>query len=297
MGRPAQATASSRSICRCSRPKSAAAVLAASIFLFSTACSSDKPDFGPSYDSGAKEGVPAKVASDLAEREKASGDVVSAVALYRRALVMDPNQPKVAVSLGDALIETGASAEASDVFRGVLAKSPKNAEAMTGLGIALVRLGQTAPAAEILHKALDLMPTARGYRALGVADSLLGRSQAAVEDFTKGVAVAPQDVSLRSNLGLAQAIAGDFTPALVNLRAAAASPGSTPQYRQNLALGFGLAGRTDEAAEIARIDLDATAVRSNLAFYSRLRTMAPDQRAQALMRNGTAPSAASGANE
>ena len=72
------------------------------------------------------------------------------------------------------------------------------------------------------------------------------------------------------------------------LRRTAAGPNATPQSRQNLALALGLAGRTTEAAQIARADLDEPSVQSNLAYYAVLRGMSPRERTEALLKPGAA---------
>ena len=50
------------------------------------------------------------------------------------------------------------------------------------------------------------------------------------------------------------------------------------------ALALGLAGRTTEAAQVARADLDERSVQSNLAYYAVLRAMSPKERTDALLR-------------
>jgi Flp pilus assembly protein TadD len=80
------------------------------------------------------------------------------------------------------------------------------------------------------------------------------------------------------------ALSGNFNGAIAVLRPAAAGPNATPRTRQNLALALGLAGRTEEAEEIARMDLDEQSVRSNLAYYAVLRGMSPKERTEALLR-------------
>ena len=57
--------------------------------------------------------------------------------------------------------------------------------------------------------------------------------------------------------------------------------------RQNLALALGLAGRTAEAQQIARMDLDEQSVQSNLAYYATLRALSPKGRTEALLRPAT----------
>jgi Flp pilus assembly protein TadD len=75
------------------------------------------------------------------------------------------------------------------------------------------------------------------------------------------------------------------------MRSVASAPGATAQHRLNLALVLGLAGRLDESAQVARLDLDERSVQSNLAYYAELRGLPPQQRAEALLRRKINPTA------
>jgi tetratricopeptide (TPR) repeat protein len=108
---------------------------------------------------------------------------------------------------------------------------------------------------------------------LGVAYDMLGRHGDARGAYERGLAIAPDDPSLRNNLGLSQALAGDYAAALGTLEPLAVGPGSTARARQNLALAYGLKGDALAAERIGLLDLDADSVRSNLAFFAALRTM------------------------
>ena len=234
-------------------------------------------------------GVVAKVATDIANSEGAAGNPAAAIAFYRRSLQDNPNQPKVEVSLGMALLDTGAPGEAAEVFRKVISRFPQDAGAQNGLGIALVQLGKPAAALDPLRKAAAAAPDARLFRTLGVAENLLGQNQQAEADYSRGLTLAPDDPGLNNNLGLSMARSGNFDGAIAVLRRAAKSPNATPQTRQNLALALGLAGRTTEAAQVARTDLDEPSVKSNLAYYAVLRSMSPKERTEALLKPAVAP--------
>jgi Flp pilus assembly protein TadD len=245
----------------------------------------DHPDSAP-HTTQATMGkdVTAKVAVDIADHERDAGDAAGAVTFYRRALQTNPNQPKVEVSLGMALLQTGSPNDAADTFRRVLSRFPKDAGALTGLGMALVQLNQPTAALEPLRQGLAINPDARGYRVLGVAENLLGQNQQAEADYTRGLALLPDDPGLSNNLGLSMALSGNFNGAIAVLRTAAGGPNATARTRQNLALAFGLAGQTADAEQVARMDLDEQSVQSNLAYYAVLRGMSPKERTEALLR-------------
>jgi Flp pilus assembly protein TadD len=191
--------------------------------------------------------------------------------------------------LGYSLLDAGAPNEAAETFQKILAQSPNDAAAQVGLGEALLALDQPLAAATHLRKGLGSVGDARGFRALGVADDLLGQFQDAVADCERGLAATPNDPALRDDLGLSQILAGDVDGGLANLRAVASMPGAQARYRQNLALGLGLAGRAEEAERVARIDLDERSVASNLAYYATLRSLPPKDRAEAMLRPDRPP--------
>jgi Flp pilus assembly protein TadD len=250
------------------------------------ACS-DHPDIGtPQHAPPPAMGkdMTAKVATDIADHERAAGDPAGAISFYRQALATNPNQPKVEVSLGVSLLQAGSPNDAAETFRKVISRFPQDAGALTGLGMALVQLNQPAAALDPLRKGLAIRPDARGYRTLGVAENLLGQNQLAEADYTRGLALAPDDPGLSNNLGLSMALSGNFNGAIAVLRTAATGPNATARTRQNLALALGLAGRSADAAQVARMDLDEQSVQSNLAYYAVLRGMSPKERTEALLR-------------
>jgi Flp pilus assembly protein TadD len=250
------------------------------------ACTTEHPEI-PEHETKSivvNSDVTAKVATDIANSEGAAGNPAAAIAFYRQSLQTNPNQPKVEVSLGLALLQTGAPGEAAGTFREVISRFPQDVGALNGLGVALVQLGQPAAALDPLRKALAIAPDAHSYRTLGVAENLLGQNAQAEADYSRGLALAPDDPSLNNNLGLSMALSGNFNGAIAVLRRAAAGPNATPQTRQNLALALGLGGRTAEAAQMARADLDEQSVQSNLAYYAVLRGMSPRERTDALLK-------------
>jgi Flp pilus assembly protein TadD len=248
------------------------------------ACS-DHPDSAPHATQAAMgKDVTARVATDIADKERDAGDPAGAITFYRRALAANPNQPKVEVSLGMTLLRMGSPNEAADTFRKVISRFPADAGALTGLGMALVQLNQPVAAIDVLRKGLATAPDARGYRALGVAENLLGQNAQAEADYTRGLTLSPDDPGLINDLGLSMALSGNFNGAIAILRPAAAGPNATAQTRQNLALALGLAGRTADAEQVARMDLDEQSVQSNLAYYAVLRGLSPRQRTEALLR-------------
>ena len=238
---------------------------------------------------GATEAAVLKVAAQV----RAAGDLGSAIGFYRRAHEMNPSDAQALVELGDTLNLAGAPNEAVDAYRKALELYPDHPEALRGLGVTMVALNQPASAVDVLQHSLKLAPDPRTYDGLAVAKDLLGDHKAAEDAYHDGLTLAPGDLNLRNNLGLSQAIAGQYDAAVETLRGVATDPAAGARHRLNLALALGLAGRTDEAARVARIDLDDRSVRSNLAYYAELRGLSPIARAQAIFRPDATPNIAS----
>jgi Flp pilus assembly protein TadD/cell division protein FtsN len=237
--------------------------------------------------------VPANVTVDtllnIAERTRAAGDPSAAIGFYRRANAVAPQDVRPLIGLGETLNQSSAANEAAEAFRAALHIAPNDPAALRGLGTALVSLGQPAAGAETLRKALAAAPDPRGFAALGVAEDLVGDYNAAAKAYRQGLELAPDDLALRNNLGLSEALAEQFDAAIETLRGVATDGRASAVHRLNLSLVLGLAGRPNEAAQVARIDLDERSVRSNLAYYAELRALPPALRVQAILNPAAKP--------
>ncbi|HYB08393.1 MAG TPA: tetratricopeptide repeat protein [Alphaproteobacteria bacterium] len=230
--------------------------------------------------------VTAATLMSIADKTRASGDLGSAIGFYRRAISLDPTQPKAYVALADTLNMARAPNEAIEAVRAGLAVAPNDPELLRAFGFTLLSLNQPAGAIEQFQRSLVGAKDASAYDGLGVAQDLLGDYKSADVSYRAGLALSPTDLNLRNNLGLSQALAGNYDTAIDTLHVAATDGAAGPRQRLNLALVLGLAGKTDEAAQIARIDLDERSVRSNVAYYLQLRALPPELRAQAILNPG-----------
>jgi tetratricopeptide (TPR) repeat protein len=230
----------------------------------------------------------AKIAIDIAIRESAAGDPLGAISYYREALALDPKQAATAsIGLGDAQLDAGAPTDAAAAYRSALQNSlitaAQSAHASVGLGVALLALNHPEQALSPLRDGLKAVPDARGYRAQTIAQDMLGQFPQAVAGCETGMAQFAGDQGLREDCGLSQALTGNFDKAVATMRTAAAAQGATARDRLNLALVLGLAGRDEEARSTAEVDLDATSIQANLAYYAQLRRLPAQARAMALL--------------
>ena len=175
---------------------------------------------------------------------------------------------------GDTLAQMQSYTEAADAYQAALSIDANDPELHRGFANVLLALGK--PQLALAHLEIAASKNTgdpRIFNALGVAHDLAGRHDLAQADYRRGIALAPDQVSLRNNLGLSQALSGDFNGGIATLSDLVSRPGATPRNRQNLALVYGLAGDNTHAALVARTDLDEAAVRNNLAYFTLLRSL------------------------
>jgi Flp pilus assembly protein TadD/cell division septation protein DedD len=220
----------------------------------------------------------------IADATRAGGDPASAIGLYRRAHELAPKDATPLVRLGATFAEMHAYTEAVASYRQAKVLAPQNLEIERGLGAVLLALGEPELALTELAAALERQKDdPRLFSLVGVAYDQIGRHDIAQQTYAAGLRAAPNYQPLRNNLGLSQALSGDFADAEATLTDAAAGPAATPRTRQNLALVYGLAGDTEKAAAAARGDLDEASVKNNLAYYALLRGMDDRTRAAAII--------------
>lgn len=214
----------------------------------------------------------------------ASGDLVMAASLFRRAHTMDSGNFDAAASLAGALARLGAHDEAAEVYRAALIIDSKDPEILRGLGNTMIALGQPAQAIVQYEKAMRIKEDIKLFNALGVAYDRLNDHEMAQAYYRTGLENNPGNLNINNNLGLSLVLAGDFDQAITVLRKVAADQRSTPRQRLNLALAFGLAGESKAAEEVARMDLDEAAVQRNVAYYETLRAIGdPKATSEAIM--------------
>lgn len=258
------------------------ALLLSGVAFAAVGCASDN-HLEPSARTAAGEsGSPVETLLRVARGTRDNGDFASAVTVYKRVHEMARDRADVLVELGQVLSALGAHNEAAEAFRGALKLEADNVDALRGLGNNLLAMNQMPLALEQFIAALALQDDPRVYNGMGVVHDLNGSHDSAQSSYRSGLALAPNDVSLRNNMALSLALVGKFEEGTKILGLLVKESGSNIRHRQNLSLIYGLAGKFSEAASIARLDLDEPAVQSNLAYYETLRALPAKDRATAV---------------
>jgi len=191
-----------------------------------------------------------------------------------------PAPPPATTASPDQLMRLAAStraggdlATAARLYSRAHAAEPGRIEPLLGLGATLAAAGAGPAAADAYRAALEVHEDVRARNGLGVCLDLIGQHAAAQDQYRRALELAPGDRQIASNLALSLALSGRPEEAIALLEPLARDPAASPRMRQNLALAYRLAGRTEAARQTGRLDLDPAAVERNLGYYETLRAL------------------------
>ena len=201
----------------------------------------------------------------LARALKQSGDVSRAIALYRQAVALapndadawynlavalqesgnaregaialaeaakrDPSRPEIHNIRGTALAESGNLAEAEKEFRATIAADRRNARAYNNLGNVLSAMNRHDDAADAYRNAIDLAPRyadpLNGLGAMLVSD---GHARDALPFFDRAMEIAPDYYEAQLNRAVALQMSGDNAGAAAELQRLLARLPANPRY-------------------------------------------------------------------
>lgn len=200
----------------------------------------------------------------------------------------DKQAAKLAAKAEQALKERD-SVKAVIFAEGAVEFSPSNAGHRALLGQAYMLAGRFASAATSFRDALALDPSqGRAALSLALAETALGRMDSARD----ALGQARGNVA-DADYGLALALAGDVTGGLAVLEYAARAEGATSRTRQNLALGYAMAGRWKESQIVAAQDVPADQLLERMMKWAKFaRPQAASDQVASLL--GVHPAADSG---
>jgi len=217
-----------------------------------------------------------KLAGDV----EARGDQHTALALYARAAENSGNATEAQLRLGHAQLKARNYAAANEAFAKVLTTEPEHPDALLGLGTAKLKSGDNEGSARTLGAACPLASAASACNRLGTALILLGRLDEALAAFDRAQSLAPNDLDIKVNTALTQALAGRTNEAVTAMRTVAQSPLAQPRHQANLVMVLGIAGQLDEARKVNVPDMSQAQRQDLLARAKKVRE-APNPLAKA----------------
>jgi tetratricopeptide (TPR) repeat protein len=162
------------------------------------------------------------------------GEAEPALAEFRKAVVLNARSTEAHNNLGVALVQLGRFADAIPHFRIVLEANPASGETRQNLGVALLESGQLEAAGQELRRVLEANPnSAEAHDAYGRLLARQGKIPEAVQHWRKALEVKPDLADARFNLGDALFRQGKPVEALAEWRQGLrADPENAPVMNQ-----------------------------------------------------------------
>jgi tetratricopeptide (TPR) repeat protein len=125
----------------------------------------------------------------LAEANADAERHLDAIAEYRAAINLAPNEPRLHEELGTELRVAGKTQEAEQAYRRELELDPYNVVAKYKLGVIAIERGDASRAKQLIEQAVRVRPDLRhvDYN-LGRAEALTGQDEAAMKHFQRATA-------------------------------------------------------------------------------------------------------------
>jgi predicted O-linked N-acetylglucosamine transferase (SPINDLY family) len=177
-----------------------------------------------------------------------AGRLVEAEALYRKVLVLQPDDPDALHMLGVIRGQAGRNDIAVDMIRKAIAASPNDVRYRLSLGIFLQRQGKLDQAADAYQEVMKLMPEYPNARNnLGIIFWQQGKLDQAIECYQQAVKLNPNYWDAYFNLGIASKDKGHLDEAITAYGHALAIKPDYPEAENNLGMAWKDKGNLDQA--------------------------------------------------
>ncbi len=182
-----------------------------------------------------------------------AGRLEPAIAAYRRASAMAPQNAGILCNLGIALKQIGRVNEAIATYREALRIAPDFADAHFNHGIVMEMVGRLGEAEQAYRRAIELKPAFPAALAnLGNTLKAAGRLGEAEESYRRALALKPDHFGVLCNLGSTLAELGREEEAVAACRGALALKPDFIPALCHLSLSLAGLGQLEEAIDTAR---------------------------------------------
>ena len=203
----------------------------------------------------------------MGDTARDSGEFVAALPFYRQAHLLDKQDPAPLLRLAETFDALGEYRESEDIWKRALIIDPNNLEARIGYGKTLLVFGRPSLALEQFRMAREHGSDADLFNGIGVANDLLGNAEAAQAAYREGLNL-ERNLKLLNNLGLSLALSGVHEEAVAVLVQASALPGADLHHRANLALAHVLDGSPERARAVLVVEVDERMIERMLEFFA-----------------------------
>ncbi len=202
------------------------------------------------------------------------GQFDKALAEYRRAIELEPDNADAYRNVGTSLGEQGQWEEAAVAYEKAIELDPEFGEAYGDLVAAYLKLDRLSDAVVAGEQAIELSPDYSGaHNNLGVAYNEQGRKDEAIAQWEKAIQLDPDSANPRVHLGRVYGMLGRLDEAVVQLREAIRIDPDYANAHFNLGMVYHLQDASVQALsefeETIRIDPDHAMAYYNLGIIHR----------------------------
>lgn len=224
---------------------------------------------GPSVD-----GVE-KTLLDSAKQATEQQDFNRAGQIYKQLLDRRPKEKLYLLGMAESFRRLGHYDEAIGYFDQVLKQDSEQLDALEGKGLSVMAKGDTTEASKFFSQVVKQDSKRwRTLNAIGILFSLKQMVDEAMAYYDEALLYSKNNLSVLNNVGLSLLINKEYDKAIETLEKASlkAASGSEEKKRVdlNLALAYGMAGRLEEAEDVASEHLSEAALYNNMGLYAKL---------------------------
>lgn len=200
-----------------------------------------------------------------------------ALDLYLRAYKKKPDDAtleKIALTF-DRMGNAQASYQAYAMLH---QKNPKNSLYLKNLAQAAFYAEDFQASQKYYQDLLQLDSSDGNHLGAGVVEDVLGNHDAAQDHYRQVIQHSPRNLNAKNNMGLSLLLQGKVTEAESTLKALTQRADSEPRFDINLALVYGVSGKSAQAQPLLEKYLSQDQVASTLQFYQDYNVLNTEQR-------------------
>ena len=157
-------------------------------------------------------------------------------------------------------------------------KNPKNSLYLKNLAQAAFYAEDFQASQKYYQDLLQLDSSDGNHLGAGVVEDVLGNHDAAQDHYRQVIQHSPRNLNAKNNMGLSLLLQGKVTEAESTLKALTQRADSEPRFDINLALVYGVSGKSGQAQPLLEKYLSQDQVASTLQFYQDYNVLNTEQR-------------------